>query len=426
MPTYFKSANIWIVVYAAVALLTYLYTDWQPTNGLPQGVTLFKAVDLRVYVVALEKASLSENPYLNSDTLELRTQYSPRAFANVGLGKADVSKVFSYLYPPVFLQLFSVMPKGLWPAWHQIHILSVLAILSLLGLMALRKAPEALRIGAFLYVLVSYTNPFSSTLWNGQINIFLAFTIFWGLYLTQHKHVVLRWAGYVLTALGFWVKLLPIAFVGLGILAKKKLWPLLSLALALVVIAGLSYLQNPGLWQQYLGMFGTQTQSLQAMKEVIYHSFGIRGLLQSLVLPAVLQAVAYPIVAGGVVLVTAVSVFLDFKKGDVNWAYRALLPVGFCVYVLMPVSWDHHMAFYLAPLAIGLAAIAQTERSQLQAVLFYLLVGLLAFAATTPRLNLGTHNLLEVIAFRIATLAMLAALGVRLLMQLVPESKKVA
>lgn len=361
-------------------------------------------IDLMGYRMAAQKAELHLNPFGFQDTAYLAVE-DARVWKKLGMKPG--TGVGGYIYPPLVLHVAGLLPLDT-PTANQWFTWVSLAFFATLGmLLFLPGAGLPLQVTTGLVLLMGLGRPFYSALSFGQVNVVLVVLMLWAYYFWQQKSAVARGTAYVLIALCFWVKIFPAVFM--GVLALRKPERILPLGVTVLGVGLGVYALGPvvfGQWVDYM-LFGQQQIGALSSKW-LYSSFGLRLLTEGLITDPAMRPLAATLVSGGVLLMVGFCLWWVWKKRFPGWAYLWGLPIAVGLFLLAPVSWDHHLVYYSAPALLGLWALIRTYGEHR---LLYGLTALVAYWMTAPRYIFNTHNIWELAAYRIDTLLALAVLG---------------
>ena len=358
--------------------------------------------DVRGYVAAAQKARLGQDPYLQADS-GYAARNAPEVWQRMGLEPG--ARVYPYIYPPLLAELLAYIPANVPRAairWNYLILLSILS-LAALGWRAWRHNCLLAWAAIVVVATAAGSKPVLNCFLFGQVNTFLGAALGWSLYLVERPAVWKRVAGYALAGFGFWLKLIPVAFSGLQALRDRlAIRRLAGIAGGVAAIGIVVAAAQPWLMGDWLAFLARGSNTLQPGEK--YFTYGIPSMeLELLPYPGLLiglEAIA--------ALLTGLGIWLAYRRGGVLWHYQAMLPLSAGLFLLTPVAWDHHLAFYILPALLGMFAFLAQRGGRLS----YLLVGLGALWLAGPKLDLAHSFWLHLVLLRITAFAGLAVLAV--------------
>lgn len=333
--------------------------------------------------------------------------------------------IYPYLYTPPSLFLFYPFSFISYEtAKIALLFLNHLVILFLLVFLPYKLIPSlrnrSVLLFTFFFLYVLNFRPLISTLNHGQINLFatLCLCLVW-FGLKEKKSPVLI-ATFLSGAI--LLKLYPVIIL-LFLIIKKKYSAALWTVGLLLVITGLSVVILPStLWHDWLvnvlpnGRYGTFIDGL------FYHTApwnqSINGLTSRLFLvnpyspPLIISPLAAKIVPYIISILIVVFTFVFVKRntdrsGD-TFLSREFTLVLFSMFLIAPISWEHHFVLILPALAFCISLVwddinfSTRDRSILGISIFVIL---LFFPFNSPHLKSGIMTLLiSVKLFAVAAL----------------------
>jgi alpha-1,2-mannosyltransferase len=232
--------------------------------------------------------------------------------------------------------------------------------------------------------------PIISTLHNGQVNlIILALLVLTWFLLKDKKHPALV---ALPLALAIILKLYPAVFL-LYFLIKKQykalFWTLGFLLVAVLV----TYPMLPaGTWQDWLrnvaiGGYGTTVRGLlpTAVENQGINAFTARLFLNhadkfKALIPSKTAARFAPLLLSAIVgLVAFAVIYLRSKKGAEDRLDDEISLILVTMFLVAPISWDHHLAFLIPAILIALYRVTVLENDWLWLILVAVASLLLAF-----------------------------------------------
>lgn len=193
--------------------------------------------DFNTYYFATKAFVNGANPY----DLNILSQYSPRPVE------------LAFVYPPIFLAIFSILGKLDYGAAFNIFL--ILKLISLLGLFAIwRKGfiEGGTTLIFYLFCIFSFNAAIFKDIYAGNISIFEQSLLWLGFYFLKNKRAA---AFCVVTVAVSVFKLAPILFLVLILLTdipRRKLYFILSGAVFCGIMF-LSYMVEPSLFRAFIG-----------------------------------------------------------------------------------------------------------------------------------------------------------------------------
>lgn len=392
--------------HAVVFLLVYVL-GFQALNWLgPADNTTYAHptyIDLLGYKVAAEKAQRGIEPFGFQDSAFVAVP-DARVWAHLYMKPDEV--VGGYLYPPLILHLAHFLPSNRFDAGLVFNLISLLALGSLIFLLVKESAGWPLRITVFLFLLTSMGRPFYSALSFGQVNVLVAVLMLWGYYFLAHPSARKRIWGQGLAGLLFWIKLVPVGFLALPLLLHPK--RLIGIGAFVLLIGAAMWAYDPWVmerWVHYMLIASRQLDGL--LSRWLYPSFGLNILVEGLFPDPGLRPTVILLARLMVMGLGAASLWLVAKKRVEGWPLLLGLPAACGIFLLSPVSWDHHLIYYTPPALLTVLVLARQYDGH---PLLYILTGLVALWLVGPRFVINTHDVREVVAYRIDTLLSMGCL----------------
>lgn len=328
--------------------------------------------------------------------LQSLSPYGPHAFA-LAEGAADHT-IFPYLYPPPSLTLF--YPLTLFDydtAKLLVLAMNHLAFLGVLYLLWYRIAPGVRTTGpaAFTLFLVYALGfaPVASTIAHGQINLIVAALL------------LLSWQGLrehgggarvgIPLALAILLKTYPLLFLPLLLFRRRydaAAWTLgtvaaISLAAVVTLPIGLwrdwfvYVLPSGGYGEVPLGLFSPANAANQSLNAFFQRLFVPNEFTPVLLAnPELAKTAAYAAAAviGGITLWLSYRARRHAGAVDLEFALYLLT-----MYLLAPLSWEHHLVFMLPAVTVLLLHVVRRRRYAVLAL--FALPCAMALAWTLPK-----------------------------------------
>ncbi|UQE75329.1 glycosyltransferase 87 family protein [Gordonia sp. PP30] len=253
-----------------------------------------------------------------------------------------------YTYAPIsipFLIPFAWMSAQ---AAHTVWVIGIFAALYgviMLGFRSLgHRSTWRLRgIAASLVIISTLLEPVRSTIWFGQINVFLMLLILWDL--LRDEKSVLRGAG---TGLAAGIKLTPLLFaVYLVAIRQWKAAATLAGGFAATIAVGFAVLPRDS-WDYWTG---TLFDADRVAAPQTTGNQSIRGALANLGHTDTPSTLAWLVLAGLVALLGLGAAVLAHRHGQ---ELLALSLVGMTSCAVSPVAWGHHWVWLLPLLIVAL------------------------------------------------------------------------
>ena len=314
-------------------------------------------------------------------------------------------KVFPYLYPPPSLLLLAPFS---WFSYSALKVLVLvlnhLCVLALIYLLLFRvfavampgapptDSSQDLQRWLVLPLLILYTlqyHPLVVTMEHGQINliVLLLISLFW-LALRAQSHaalIALPLAGAIL------LKTYPVLFLPL-LLIRRKFRIAAFTGLYIAALVGVSLVVLPGkVWSDWLN-FVLPTGGYAATP---YHLFSpampwnqsLNGFTARMFLhpsyalnlnPGLARAVPYLAAVG--IIGTLVYLALQLtKRRETRYVNDELVLVLLSIFLVAPLSWEHHLVFVLPAAMLALIQITTGQTSLKIGIPVGLAVGLMAW-----------------------------------------------
>lgn len=318
---------------------------------------------------------------------ERRSPYAENAFPKIEGNEDWGGRVFPYLYPPPSLIAFYPLSMLSYKT-AKVLMLAVnhACVLLFLYLVLTKLLPENLAepwrdFAAASYVLyVLLYNAVEVNLNHGQINlvVLIFLTLTWFALRNKHSHA-LRIAFPL--SIAILLKTYPLLFVPM-LFFRKKYGALAATAMLLAIYAAIAYLVLPEvLWRDWVvnvlpsGGYGKIPVNL--FSPAAYSNQSINGFVARLFQPN--QFVNVPFPNNGLVpvigytlalIVGGITVALSYLRSRKELMEGNLLDFEFSMYLLMmylvaPLSWDHHLVYLLPAALVALNFIFTSDGTRL-------------------------------------------------------------
>ena len=288
------------------------------------------------------------------------------------LYEAKLVGVMDYTYAPVSVILFmpfAAMSLELARIVWMVGIFVALYLCITLSFKSLRyQINWSVRISAGALVLVSaLMEPVRTTMWYGQINVFLMLLILWDL--LQGRHSRIRGLGVGIAA---GIKLTPLIFVFYLLINRnwRAVW-LAGAGFAGTIALGFAVMPRDS-WKYWSGTF-IDSKRVGAPNTVGNQS--IRGALANLWQTDAPNPLVWITLAVAALALGMTAASLAHRAGH---ELLAVTLVGMTGTAVSPMSWGHHWVWFVPALVIGIHLTLQARGAVSKALAATAVVALLA------------------------------------------------